>query len=148
MLALGFVYFQVFLNSQKRWKIGIFEQPRLQFQFFFISQGLIQYIWAASNISNKKGYFLQKKGHIKFQHPLFKLQTFFKKIYNKTIPLVFHKTGAASESRMHFLSRLEPDSLKILKLVISEVHLPSCFVRWQGQSFSTTCGIGTQPNFD
>ena len=32
MLILECVYFQVFLNSWKRWKTGNFEKPRLHFQ--------------------------------------------------------------------------------------------------------------------
>ena len=34
MLILGYVYFQVFPNSWKRWNIGIFEKSRLHFQIF------------------------------------------------------------------------------------------------------------------
>ena len=33
-LVLGCVYVQVFPNSWNRWKIGIFEEPRLHFQIF------------------------------------------------------------------------------------------------------------------
>ena len=35
MLVCGWVYFQVFPNSWKRWEIWILEKPRLYFQVFF-----------------------------------------------------------------------------------------------------------------
>ena len=41
--------------------------------------------------------------------------------------------------RLHF--QIFPNSLKSLKIGIFEVPLPSYFVKWWEQSFSTTCGV-------